>query len=184
MMALIRDDLGLLGVALRHVLRPSALGRSRGDRRVPRRAGPARPDLYRRAGAAQGQAARRLGAAAADSVPRHPIRRRRRPSAQEIGRLVDLFRRRHRLSPRQVPPRLRQSDRCLGRRSRRLRQAHAGRGAGGDRRGGQRSTSSCASSSICSTRASRCGCRSAPAPSSPCARWSTRSARTSSASSC
>ena len=60
------------------------------------------------------------------------IRRRRRPAAQKVRRLVDLFCRRHRLSSRQVPPRLCQFDRCLGRRPRRLCQAHAGRGPRGD----------------------------------------------------
>ena len=106
-----------------------ALVDARRGRRGARGARRARADLYRRARAAQGQAARRLGAAAADPVPRDPVRRRCRPAAEEVRRLVDLFRRRHRLSPRQVPPRLRQSDRRLGRRSRRLRQAHAGGGA-------------------------------------------------------
>ncbi len=62
--------------------------------------------LYRHARAAEGQAARRLGAAAADAVPRDPVRRRRRPAGAQVGRLVDLFRRRHGLSPRQVSPRL------------------------------------------------------------------------------
>ena len=182
MMALIRDDLAALGVRHDTFASERRAGRSRGDRRMPRRARPARADLYRRPRAAQGQDPRGLGAAAADPVPRDPIRRRCRPAAQEIGRLVDLFRRRHRLSPRQIPPRLCQSDRCLGRRSRRLCQAHAGGGAGGDRRRARRSTSRSASWSICSTRARRCACRSAPAPSSRCARSSTRSARTSSAS--
>ena len=88
------------------------------------------------AGAAQGQGARGLGAAAPDSVPRHPVRRRCRPAAQEVRRQLDLFRRRHRLSLRQVPARHADDDRRLGRRSCRLYQAHEGGGDGGHRRGG------------------------------------------------
>ncbi len=57
-------------------------------------------------------------------------RRRHRPAAQALDRCVDLFRGRSRLSPGQVPARLRPDDRCLGRRSRRLRQADAGRRQG------------------------------------------------------
>ncbi len=64
---------------------------------------------------------------AADALPRQPVRRRCRPAAQEVGRVVDLFRRRHRLSSRQVPPRLCRHDRRVGRRSRRPRQAHGRR---------------------------------------------------------
>ena len=39
-------------------------------------------------------------------IPRYPIRRRCRPAAPEIGRFVDLFRWRHRLSLQKVPPRI------------------------------------------------------------------------------
>ena len=44
---------------------------------------------------------------AADSVPRHRLWRRSRPAAEEIRRLLDLFRRRHGLSSGQISPRLR-----------------------------------------------------------------------------
>ena len=117
-------------------------GRERRGRRGAGRAVRARADLPGRARTAEGQAARRLGAAPADPVPRDAIRRRGGPPAQEIGRLLDLFRGRHRLSPRQGAPRLSQPDRCLGRRSRRLRQAHAGRRQGAERGERGRSTSS------------------------------------------
>ena len=56
--------------------------------------------------AAQGRADRGLGGPRADAVPRDRVRRRRRPAADEIGRQLHLFRRRHRLSQEQVRPRL------------------------------------------------------------------------------
>ena len=49
----------------------------------------------------KGKTPGRLGTAAADPVPRHPIRRRRRPAAAQIRRQQHLFRQRHRLSRRQ-----------------------------------------------------------------------------------
>ena len=83
------------------------------------------------------------------------VRRRRRPAADEVGRQLHLFRLRHRLSPDEVRARLPPSDRRLGRRPRRLRQAHAGGGAGGHRRQAPISTSSSASWCSCCATASR-----------------------------
>ena len=142
MMRLIRADLAALGVALRRLCLGARAGRERRGRRGAGRAVRARADLRGRARTAEGQTARRLGAAPADPVPRDAIRRRGRPAAEEIGRVLDLFRGRHRLSPRQGAPRLQQPDRCLGRRSRRLCQAHAGRGQGAERGQARSSTSS------------------------------------------
>ena len=64
---------------------PGRVGRGGRDDRLARRA---RADLRGHAGAAQGQDAGRLGAAPADAVPRHPVRRRRRPAAAQVGRLA------------------------------------------------------------------------------------------------
>ena len=101
-----------------------------------------------RLAAAEGRAGRGLRGSRADAVPRHRVRRRRRPAAEEIGRQLHLFRLRHRLPQEQVRPRLSRHDRRLGRRPRRLRQAHAGGGQGGQRRARPSSTSrSCSSSS-------------------------------------
>ena len=75
----------------------------------------------------KGAAGRGLGGPRADAVPRHRLWRRRRPSADQVGRLLHLFRLRHRLPQEQVRPRLRQDDRRLGRRSRRLHQARCRR---------------------------------------------------------
>ena len=82
----------------------------------------------------KGQLERRLGAATAAAVPLDRVRRRRRPAAQAGGRRVDLHGRRSRVPPRQDPARRRGADRRLGRRSRRLCQAHAGRRARARRR--------------------------------------------------
>ena len=139
MMRLIRGDLAALGVAFRRLHLGARAGRGRSGRCGAGSAVRARADLRGRARTAEGQVARRLGAAPADSVPRDAIRRRGGPPAQEIGRLLDLFRGGHRLSPGQGAPRLSRPDRCLGRRSRRLRQADAGGGSGAERgEGGSR----------------------------------------------
>ena len=87
-----------------------------------------------------------LGGPRADAVPLDPVRRRRRPAADEVGRRLHLFRQRHRLSQGQDRPRLRQPRRRLGRRPRRLCQAHARRGAGALGRHASISKSGCASS--------------------------------------
>ena len=107
------------------------------------------PDLSGPARAAQGPEARRLGGSRADPVPLDAVRRRCRPAAQEVGRQLDLLRQRHRLSPRQVRARLRRHDRHLGRRSRRLREAHEGGGERHHRQARASSTSSSASSCAC-----------------------------------
>ena len=141
MMALIREDLSALGVrqdtevSERNLHRDGAVEAALAELN-------AQGLIYnRRARSAQGQDAGGLGAATANALPRQPIRRRQRPRAQEIGRRLDLLRLRHRLSPRQVRARLRHHDRRLGRRPRRLRQAHEGGGGGGKQRPKRRSTS-------------------------------------------
>ena len=73
------------------------------DHRRPQGQG---PDLPGAPAAAQGQGRRGLGGPRAAPVPRHRVRRRHRPAAGEIRRHLRLFRRRHRLSPRQVHTRL------------------------------------------------------------------------------
>ena len=103
------------------------------DRRLAR----ARGSSTRPAAAAQGRAGRGLGGPRADAVPLDRFRRRRRPAADEVGRQLHLFRLRHRLSQVEGRPRLRDHDRRVGRRPRRLRQAHAGGGQGGQRRHGR-----------------------------------------------
>ena len=140
MMAMIREDLAALDI--RHDVFFSERSLSQGDG-GPDRAPPsrtcARAASSTRAACRRpkGQPDRGLGGPGADAVPRHRVRRRRRPAAAEVGRLLHLFRRRHRLSPLQVRARLRRHDRRLGRRSRRLRQAHAGGREGGDGREGR-----------------------------------------------
>ena len=86
---------------------------------------------------------------------RDRVRRRRRPAAAQVGRQLDLFRRRHRLSLRQVPPRHADDDRRLGRRSCGLHQAHAGGGEGASPAAKASSTSRSASSCACCATASR-----------------------------
>ena len=57
-------------------------------------------------------------------------RRRRRPGADQVGRQLHLFRRRHRLSPQQVSARLQAHDQRARRRPLGLRQAAQGGGEG------------------------------------------------------
>ena len=73
----------------------------------------------------------------ADAVPRQRIRRRRRPAAGQVGRLLHLFRRRHRLSPQQIPARLQAHDQRARRRPFGLHQAARGGGEGGVGRRGR-----------------------------------------------
>src|ERR1043166_4794494 len=122
------------GVLLRAIARRGYKECGRSNDRVTARQG---SDLRGTAAAAQGPADRRLGGPGADAVPRHPIRRRRGPAADEVGRQLHLFRLRHRVSQIQIRPRLPQHDRRVGRRPRRLRQAHAGGGEGDQRRQGR-----------------------------------------------
>ncbi len=91
----------------------------------------ARRRLYRPAAAAEGRAGRGLGGPRATAVPRHRLWRRRRPSVDQVGRLLHLFRLRHCQPQEQVRSRLCRPDRRVRRRSRRLHQAHAGGGEGG-----------------------------------------------------
>src|SRR5205823_4316946 len=58
----------------------------------------------------EGGARRGLGGPRADAVPRHRFRRRRRPTADEVGWQLHLFRLRHRLSQEQGRSRLRRDD--------------------------------------------------------------------------
>ena len=149
MMAMIRDDLAALNV--RHDVffseRSLHAKAMRSGRRRPS-SGCARSGyVYRRpAAAAEGRAGRGLGGSRADAVPLDRVRRRRRPAAEEVGRQLHLFRLRHRLSQVEVRARLPRHDRRLGRRPRRLRQAHAGGREGGQRRQGASSTSRSSSS--------------------------------------
>ena len=134
--------------ARRVLLRAFADRGPRPGRRHHRGAARAGRGLRRPAAAAEGRADRGLRGSRADAVPRHRLRRRRRPAAEEIRRQLHLFRLRHRLSQVEVRPRLPRHDRRLGRRPRRLRQAHAGGGQGDQRRARPSSTSrSCSSSS-------------------------------------
>ena len=76
---------------------------------------------------------RRLGAGRADPVPLDPVRRRPGPADEEVGRQLDLFRRRRRLSSAEGRKR-RPSRQHLGRRPCRDGQAHPGGGHRADRR--------------------------------------------------
>ena len=119
----------------RRVLLRALADRGRGPgRRDHRSAAREGPGLRRPPAAAEGRAGRGLRGPRADAVPRHRVRRRRRPAAEEVRRQLHLFRLRHRLSQVEVRPRLPRHDRRVGRRPRRLHQAHEGRGEGGQRR--------------------------------------------------
>ena len=108
MMAMIRDDLAALNITHEVFASERALtGADGGEDRVRetiewlRRK---RPRLPGSSGTAQRQARRRLGGSRPDAVPLDPLRRRRRSAAEEVRRRIHLFRRRHRLPPRQDPP--------------------------------------------------------------------------------
>ena len=99
MLDLIRHDLGLLDIhhdlfaSEAEVQRTGAV--ERGDAGAARQG----PGLRRRARAAQEpRPARRVGAGRADPVPLDPVRRRPGPADEEVGRQLDLFRLRRRLS--------------------------------------------------------------------------------------
>ena len=108
MIAMIENDLGALGI--RHDVFFSERSLSEGPRdEVAETINDLKatgPHLSRTAAAAQGQGRRGLGGPRAASVPLDRVRRRHRPAAGEVRRLLRLFRRRHRLSPRQVQTRL------------------------------------------------------------------------------
>ncbi len=140
MMAMIRDDLAALGIEFDVYSSERALtspdgGKPRPGRRSDRLPARQRAHLRRPAAAAEGRAGRRLGRSRADPVPLDRIRRRHRPSPHQVGRRLHLLRQRHRLSQDQDRPRLRRARRRLGRRPRRLCEAHAG---GGERALGRR----------------------------------------------
>ena len=89
MLSLIKEDLAQIRARDR---------RARRHRGGDRGAGAPGARLCRHARAAQGQAAGGLGTATAEAFPLDRLRRRCRPAVAEIGRRLDLFRRRHRLS--------------------------------------------------------------------------------------
>ena len=157
MLALIRGDLAALGVRARclHLRAPA-------DRRRPDRRGAAPCSTAWACSTPGTLPPPKGGKPDADWEPVPQLlfrsteyRRRDRPPAQALERRLDLLRRRHRLSPRQVPPRLSGHGRRLGRRSWRLHQADAGGGPCRHRGRGLRSTSASASWSTCSTAARR-----------------------------
>ena len=134
MLDLIRHDLGLLGIHHDHFASEAELQGSGAVEKamdVLRREG---PRLRRRARAAEEpRSARRVGAGRADPVPFERVRRRPGPPDEEVGRQLDLFRRRRRLSLAEGAGR-RSSRQHLGRRPCRHGQARAGGGEGADRR--------------------------------------------------
>ena len=128
MLELIRADLGLLGIhhdvfaseAELQARAPSTAALGDAAREGPR--------LRRRARSARrARRARRLGAGRAAAVPLDPVRRRPGPADEEVGRQLDLFRRRRRLSPAKGRER-RRADQHLGRRPCRHGQADPGGG--------------------------------------------------------
>ena len=108
MMAMIRDDLAALNINHDVFFSERSLIEGDADQVAATiewlRA--ARLRLRRPAAAAEGRAGRGLGGSRADPVPLDRIRRRRRSSAEEVGRLLHLFRLRHRLPPLQARARL------------------------------------------------------------------------------
>ena len=136
LMAGIRADLQTLGVHIDVFSSERALLDSGAVDRAFEELEPPGPDLSGPARSAQGPCPRRLGGSRADPVPLDAVRRRCRPAAEEVRRQLDLFRQRHRLSPRQVRARLRRHDRRLGRRPWRPCEAHEGRGQRHHRRQG------------------------------------------------
>ena len=83
----------------------------------------------------------------------------------EVGRQLHLFRRRHGLSPQQAGARLPAPDQRVRRRPRRLHGAREGGGGGAVGRQGRSRHQGVPAGAGCSAPASRCACRSAPAPS-------------------
>ena len=99
MMAMIRDDLAALNV--KHDVFVSERSLIAGSDQVGATIAALRAQgrgLRRAAAAAERRAGRGLGGPRADAVPRHRLRRRRRPAAEEIRRQLHLLRLRHRLS--------------------------------------------------------------------------------------
>ena len=109
MMDMIRDDLAVLNIHHDVFFSERSLQQGNGGEvaKHDRRAEGPRSRLYGPPAAAEGPEGRGLGGPGAASVPGHRVRRRGRPAAPEVGRLLHLFRLRHRLSPLQVRARLR-----------------------------------------------------------------------------
>ncbi len=110
MMAMIRDDLAALNITHEVFASERELtGADGGPDRVREAIDALRAkglDLRGPPAAAERRAGRRLGGPRADPVPLDPVRRRRRPPADQVGRRLHLFRQRHRLSQDQDRPRL------------------------------------------------------------------------------
>ena len=109
MMAMIRDDLAALNIDHEVFSSERALtGADGGATACARRSSSCarRARLRGPPAAAQGPAGGGLGGPRADAVPLDPIRRRRRPAADQVRRRLHLFRQRHRLSQDQDRPRL------------------------------------------------------------------------------
>ena len=103
MLAMIKEDLAALNVEPRGVLLGAvADGAARRDQDHHRGAAQEGPRLRGPAGEAQGPRRRRVGGPRADAVQVDRLRRRRRPRADEVGRQLHLFRRRHGLPPQQA----------------------------------------------------------------------------------
>ena len=184
LMAEIKADLETLGVHIDVYSSERALVDSGAVDRAFQELQPPGPDLPGPARAAQGQEAGRLGGSRADAVPRHQVRRRGGPAAEEVRRQLDLLRQRHRLSPRQVPPRLCRHDRRLGRRPWRLRQAHEGGGERHHRGQGRTRRQALPDRARAEERRAGAHVQARRHASSPCATCSTRSAPMSCASPC
>ena len=106
MMAMIRDDLALLGVRMDVFFSEKSLyGTGRIEAALASLG--AKGLIYEGVlEPPKGKTARGLGAARADAVPLDRLRRRHRPAGDEVGRQLDLFRAGHRLSFRQGGARL------------------------------------------------------------------------------
>ena len=137
-------------------------GRGGRDHRGAARQGPRLPGAAREA---QGPRRRGMGGSRADAVPVDGVRRRCRPRADEVGRQLHLFCRRHGLSPQQARARLQAPDQHVRRRSRRLPHARQGGGGGAVGRQGRPRHQGVPARQAHSAPASRCACPSAPAPS-------------------
>ena len=142
------------------------------------------PGLPGRAGAAQEpRRARRVGAGRADPVPLDPVRRRPGPADEEIGRQLDLFRRRCGL-PLAKGAAGRSSGQHLGRGPCRHGQARPGGGEGADRRPDRPRRQAHPDGAAVPRRRAGEDVQARRRLRHACARWSRRSARTSCGSSC
>jgi arginyl-tRNA synthetase len=183
MMALIREDLALLNVSVTRCSSPNAPCMTAAPTAFPRSHRMldklrARGLVYEgTAPAAQGRAAGGLGRPRADPVPRHRLRRRHRPAAHQVGRLLHLFRGRHRLFRHKYLRGFKEMVYVLGADHARLCQA-----AGGGRQGRVRwrVAGDCAAlpaGEAVPRRRAGADVEARRANSSPCATWSRKSAR-------